>query len=108
MQFENNIASLYGPQGVEWLKKLPEIVNTLAQKWNLTNISVLPNLSFNYVALCLKDTRPVVLKISFSTSELQQEVNALHAFDGHGCVQLIEHDFRRRRFSEPVECTEVH
>lgn len=104
MQFEHNIASLYGPQGVEWLKKLPKIVGALARKWNLVNISVFPNLTFNYVALCLKGTRPVVLKISFCTKELQQEVSALRAFDGHGCVRLIDHDLvSGGLLLEPVE-----
>ncbi|BBJ31371.1 hypothetical protein RAS_04800 [Rickettsia asiatica] len=48
-RFKNNIISIYKEQGKSWLEKLPKIVTELASEWNLSNLTPIDNLSFNYV-----------------------------------------------------------
>lgn len=92
MNFEKNIISLYGQQGQEWLKNLSNFTNQIATKWNLTNLQVLQNLSYNYVLSCYQNQNPVILKISFNKNDLQTEALTLKSFSGHGCVKLLEQD----------------
>lgn len=90
MQFNKNIISLYGQQGREWLDNLPHLACQLSELWGLSNLQVMPNLSYNYVASCIQNEHPVVLKIRACKEELQDEANALKAFAGRGCVKMID------------------
>ena len=49
-KFEQNIINIYGDKGKQWLLDLPNIVNKIAKKWNLTDLKPVDNLSINYVA----------------------------------------------------------
>lgn len=91
MQFNENVIGLYGQQGQEWLDNLPNLVNQLADHWKLSNLQVLPSLTYNYVLSCFQGEQPVVLKVGFSKKELQSEADALRAFSGHGCIRLLDH-----------------
>lgn len=88
--FERNILNLYGKEGKIWLNSLPDIANLLARQWNLSNIQVFPHLSYNYVASCIQNNVPIVLKIGFDKKELSPEAAALQAFAGHGCINLLD------------------
>jgi streptomycin 6-kinase len=92
MQFKKNVIGLYGQPGQEWLDNLPNLVNQLADHWNLSNLQVLPSLSYNYVLSCFQNKKPVILKVGFCKKELQAEANALRAFAGHGCIKLLDHN----------------
>jgi streptomycin 6-kinase len=92
MQFNKNIVGMYGQQGQEWLDNVPQLANQLSERWGLSNLQVLPNLSYNYVASCIQNGHPVVLKIGFWKPEIQEEANALQAFAEHGCIKLLDID----------------
>jgi len=92
MQFEKNILNLYGQQGQAWLDNLPRLTETLTKKWGLSDVQVLPNLSYNYVASCVQGNRPTVLKIGFNKHEVLSEMHALKLFAGNGCVALLHAD----------------
>lgn len=88
--FEKNICLLHGQQGKQWLIRLPQLVSMLAINWDLRDLKVMPNLSYNYVLSCKQHNRPAILKIGFDKRAMQREARALHFFAGHGVVQLFE------------------
>ncbi len=47
--FKQNIISIYGNEGKQWLKALPEIIAKIAKECNLANLKPVNNLSYNYV-----------------------------------------------------------
>ena len=89
-KFKTNIIDNYGEIGREWLECLGDKVRNLAAKWNLTNLEVFPNLTFNYVASASREAEKVVLKISIEHDLLRREAAVLTFFKNHGAVDLID------------------
>lgn len=87
--FEQNIAQIWGKKGQDWLKKLPSIVDNLAQHWRLTNLKPVANLSYNYVMTGLQNNKPIILKIGYDQKELSNEYFALKAYK-QACIKLID------------------
>ena len=90
---ENN-AQARGPQGLDWLERLPEIIARFTQRWSLTVQSPFEDLSFNYAARVVRaDGTRAVLKLSppFDREALA-EIEAVRAFGGSGMVRLLESD----------------
>lgn len=87
--FENHIISLNGDKGVQWLQALPNRIKEVAQEWNVTDLEVVSNLSYNYVMMGVRNTLPVVLKLTLCRDELKREVEALKHFQGYGMIPLI-------------------
>lgn len=91
--FKKNIINLFGERGKQWLNQLPKIIAILAQKWQLTDIAPVDNMSWNYVAKASsKSHMSVCIKISMDETLIADEIKALSYFNGHGMVKLIEHD----------------
>jgi len=93
-QFAQNIISIYGAQGKTWLENLPDLLEYCAQKWQLQNLRVMPNLSFHYVAsaFSLKINKPIALKIRIDHRNFMAEKNTLAYYDGSGCAALYDWD----------------
>ncbi len=88
---KKNVINVWGQQGKLWLKQLPEIIQRLAKHWALSEIEVVCNLSYNYVAKVLqKNNTWVVLKISCDKNLIRSELHGLQYFSGHGVVTLID------------------
>lgn len=88
--FHQNIRGLYGPRGEQWLQDLPQIVSVLTSLWQLTDLKVLPHLSYHYVLSGQQNGHPIVLKIGIDAEVFAQETLALQAFQGYGCVKLLD------------------
>lgn len=85
-----NITKLYGSQGTEWITNLPALINALENYWNLTEITPVPNMTFNYVAKAILNTNePVILKISYDKKSVINEKQALTDLGHHGSIRLI-------------------
>jgi streptomycin 6-kinase len=83
---------LSGEEGRAWLDRLPTILATCEERWNLTLGAPVSNLSFNYVApAVLVDGTEVMVKTGL-TDEFPSQPQALQHFDGHGMVQLLAYD----------------
>lgn len=88
---EKNISNLYGQKGREWLDKLPVIIKELSDRWSLTQVKAVNNMSWNFVATAIQDHKiPIVLKISCGQQLIQHEYNSLKHFDGHGAIQVLD------------------
>ncbi len=87
--FQNNIISIYSDMGQAWLKQLPNLVADLANKWELTNLSVFDNLSHNYVLSGFRNYQPIVLKLGLDYEALHNEAIALENFTNYGAVKVL-------------------
>jgi len=105
--FITTIKNVYKEDGEKFLAVLPSLIEEVSQRWGLSNIQPVPNLSFNFVAFAKRpSTAPqntrgsaqdeeVILKMSVPNPELTSEMNALQFFNGEGACRLLEHDEER-------------
>jgi len=106
-EFISTITNTFGADGESWIANLPALIDEASERWGLTNIRPVPNLSYNFVAFA---TLPspltplpvgegnVVLKIGVPRDELTSEIAALRLFNGEGACQLIDADEQRGFF----------
>lgn len=88
-----NITNLYGSKGTDWIDNLPAIVTALTNNWNLSEIIPVSNMTFNYVAKAILNTKEhVVLKISYDEQSIINEKRALAKFGLHGSIKLIDYN----------------
>ena len=94
-RFRQNVTGLYGAKGEKWLVDLPQTLEKICVKWNLTLDDFFPNLSFNFVAKCFDEKgEKYVLKVGVpdEDSPLLTEKRALEAFHGKGSVKVLRYD----------------
>lgn len=107
--FLTNIRNAFQQDGEAYLAVLPDLIEEARQRWDLTDITPVENLSFNYVAYATQLSSPsgrgqgegmgeVVLKIGVPHRELFSEIAALRLFNGEGCVRMLEADESRGMF----------
>lgn len=86
---------MYGDSGRAWLASLPSTIAQLADKWEITEIHPLPNLSYNYVVSGARNGMPIILKIGntvgFDSSAVAREAAALATLSGP-CVKILAQD----------------
>jgi streptomycin 6-kinase len=89
-----NVMGVLKSQGSKWLDQLGTVVTLLAQKWQLTDIKIFENLSYNYVAIAYSAyySSNVILKICLEDNSFMQEKAALTYYNGNGCVKLLDFD----------------
>jgi streptomycin 6-kinase len=96
--FLHNIRNAFGAAGEQWLLDLPSLLETAAQKWDLTLGEPLL-LSYNYVCAAKRaDGTDVVLKMGVPNREFISELTALRHFNGDGAVRLLEADDEKYMF----------
>ena len=89
---KQNIIKIYGAEGKKWLDSLPEITNKIAQKHNLSGLTLVNNMTFNYVASGYENDDPIILKIGMNDKALTKEASCLKAFVKHAVAEVIAHD----------------
>ncbi|MHB9024123.1 MAG: aminoglycoside phosphotransferase family protein [Armatimonadota bacterium] len=91
--FIDNIQRVFGEAGETWLGKLPDIVAGCADRWQLTLLDPIPNLSLNYMAYVVTSAgEDAVLKIGVLPHEVQGEITALQLYNGRGIVRCLDAD----------------
>ena len=76
-----------------WFARLPTILASCAERWQLTMLPPFENLSFHYVAPAERaDGTPVILKTCSLTDEFEHGVAALRVFNGRGMARLLDVD----------------
>ncbi len=95
-KFISNMFALHGEEGQIWLDRVPETIEFLVKKWQLSALKPFSNLTYHYVLAGMRadgrGAKPIVLKLGFDRTVLQQEVSALRAFGGGGCAKLLAYD----------------
>ncbi len=87
--FEKNIIDIYGEQGHQWLISLPNLILDLTQKYQLSDLQPVDNMTYNYVAAGYQNKQPIILKLGLNHKALAHEANALKAFTGFGAVKVL-------------------
>lgn len=94
--FARTIAEVHGAAGVDWLARLPMLLEECARHWSLTIQPPFAPLTYNYVAPARRaDGVEVVVKAGVPHRELLSEMAALRFYDGRGMVQLLDADADR-------------
>ncbi|GMA60938.1 aminoglycoside phosphotransferase family protein [Alicyclobacillus fastidiosus] len=93
IEFARRVQELYGRQGEEWLRDLPNLLHRCESRFGLRLEAPFLNLSWNLVLRASRyDDTPVVLKIAVRKEEFYRERNALNAFSGRGGIQVLDAD----------------
>lgn len=92
IEFVSNITDIFGEQGSEWLKQIPNQVLELEKKWQFNLDQMLPNLTYSYVAsVTLSKGRDGILKLAPSCSRTNAE-NAWYQCNQKGTPQVYNSD----------------
>lgn len=94
-EFISTIQNVFKEDGEKFLAVLPTLIDEVSQRWGLTNVQIVPNLSFHFVAFAKRGHEDVILKMGISNPELTSEMMALKLFNGDGACQLLECDEER-------------
>ena len=86
---ENNILSIYGKKGQQWLDDLPRLITQVEATYGLSNLKPVNNLSYNYVLSGFQGSKAVILKLGLDIDGFKREASALMAFEGSGVVQVF-------------------
>jgi streptomycin 6-kinase len=65
------------------------LVIEAADRWGLTDLHPVDNLTYNYVLTGLQDKKPIILKLILETKRLHKEAQALEAFSGLGGISML-------------------
>lgn len=100
--FIKTIQNVFGEKGKEWLTQLPDLIAHASERWGLTEMQPVPNLSYNFVAFAKKVSirtssysthkDDVIIKFGVPCDELNSEMTALRLFDRNGACQLLDCD----------------
>lgn len=92
--FRQDMIVCFGQERAEdWLERLTTILARCAERWQLTILPPVENLSFHYVAPAVRtDGTPVIVKACSPTGEFAREAEALRLFHGEGMARLLEVD----------------
>jgi streptomycin 6-kinase len=83
------------PERAAWLRKVPEVLGELEQRWTLTldNPFDSADVSCAWVApACLPDGKTAVLKLGMPHMEAQHEIAGLRFWDGDPTVRVLKAD----------------
>lgn len=79
--FTKNILEVYGEEGSLWLTRLPDLLQTVSQKWSLQSLRPVKNLSYNFVAQVeLSDGRRAILKMGPAKADYSKEILWLSSY----------------------------
>jgi streptomycin 6-kinase len=90
--FLSAIRNVFGEKGEAFLAGLPALIKSAAQRWGLTELQTIPDLSYNFVAFAKRGMEDVVLKLGVPNRELTGEIAALRTYAGQGAVRLLDSD----------------
>ena len=91
-ELKKNIIKIYGDKGKQWLDSLPETVVKIANEHNLSGLTPVNNMTFNYVASGYQNDNPIILKIGMNSKAFAKEASCLKAFSKHAVAEVIAHD----------------
>lgn len=92
--FETNMIEIFGKRGAAWLKTLPTRIEHCAKAWHLSHLIPVLDLTYHYVMFGQRGDMPIILKIGIDLETLENEARCLSSFAGHGCIKILDHDFR--------------
>lgn len=96
IEFIQAIRKNLGSRADAWLAALPDLLEDVARRWQLTLLPHFGALSYNFVApVTCADGAPAVLKIGMPNRELTLSIEALNFMQGQHMVHLLQTDAGR-------------
>lgn len=89
-ELTQNILSIYGVSGEEWLIELPARLKYLSKQYDLTDLTLLEPLSYNVVYRGMRKGTPIILKVGPDREGLARESKALNHFQDYGVPILYD------------------
>ncbi|MEO1268038.1 MAG: aminoglycoside phosphotransferase family protein [Myxococcota bacterium] len=87
------LRDVHGAQATQtWLDALPDLLLKLSHEHGLHIMPVHHPLSYNVVLPAHYQGQPAVLKMSVPGPDMEREVRAVHAYQGHGMVRCLSAD----------------
>lgn len=89
--FIHNVTAVLKEQAQAWFEQLPMHIEACINRWQLKDLHIMPNLTYNFVARAQSTLfgKSVVLKVCLSEVTYAREEAALRYFEGKGCVKLL-------------------
>ena len=96
-EYIDKIKKIFGKQGTGWLDNLDNVINYNMQKYGITEIKPVNNLTYNFVANAKsKKYGNVIVKIGLPGKETIQEITALSIYNGNFACKCFEHNFEQK------------
>ncbi|MFS8506939.1 MAG: aminoglycoside phosphotransferase family protein [Candidatus Babeliales bacterium] len=89
--FEYTIKQVHGIKGIEWLDALPILIKQCVNAWELQDLQVVENLTYNYVMFGTNGDKQIVLKLGCDTQAVQREYTTLVAYKDYGAVSMFDY-----------------
>lgn len=91
--FKKRNLDLHGSNGQEWIEKLPSLIRTIEQSWEIEVTTTHKSLTYNYVAFAENgEGKKTILKIGFPSTALDREAKCLEIFNGSGAARLLKYN----------------
>ncbi|MBN8581619.1 MAG: phosphotransferase [Anaerolineae bacterium] len=90
--FIHTIRTAFEKDGETFLTALPLLIEEASQRWGLSDVQAVPNLSYNFVAFAKQGKYEVILKLGVPNDEIVSEMNTLKLFNGEGACRLLDCD----------------
>lgn len=97
--FVSNNLDLYGKEGEAWINNLPSHLTQLSAKWNFRFLNVMPDLTYNFVALVemIPTGERAVINMGLRRKNIVTEVQWLQCFN-KGVPKIYWHDDEHHAF----------
>ena len=79
---------MYNDDGKQWLDSLREITAEIAEEHNLSSLTPVNNMTFNYVVSGYQNDNTIILKFGMNSKALAKEASCLKANEYCGLEAL--------------------
>lgn len=91
-EFRNTIIKIYGKRAEVWLKKLPSLLKERCDRYGISELTPVKNLSYNYVAKGKMAGKDVIVKTGLNHQALSREASCLTDLKSDSLVKLIKRE----------------
>ena len=93
IQLQKRLTALHGHKAEQWLLEFPNSLEDVTKTWQLKEIKIHPDLSYNFIAFAISDTfGDVVLKLGVPCNEQNSEIKLLNEYNGAGACKLLDYN----------------
>lgn len=90
--FKTKTRQQFGQEGEKWIDDLPNTLSECVDRWNLTDLVLVNNLSINFLCYAASKHGNAILKLSGPHSERYTELTALTLYNGKHVCKCFESD----------------
>ena len=93
IQLKKRLTALHGHRAEQWLLDFPKTMEDVTRTWQLTDIEIHSELTYNFIAFASSVTYgEVVLKLGVPCNEQNNEIKLLNKYNGAGASKLLDYN----------------